>query len=57
MGSSPAADKFFPISVFNLGIANGAKVELKLRLIYCLFKPVLVITMYKTVIMGMKYKE
>ena len=32
VGSSPAAAKFFIISVFNFGIANGAKVCLKLRL-------------------------
>ena len=31
VGSSPAAAKFF-FSVFNFGIANGAKVCLKLRL-------------------------
>ena len=33
VGSSPAAANFFFISVFNLGIATGAKVGLKLRLL------------------------
>ena len=38
VGSSPGAANFFFIKMFNLGIANGAKVGLKLRLIHIRFE-------------------